>query len=191
MRVHPSQIDLMLHPAIAEGAKKKVIAKAGSQKQRNQLAFETCRVDLSSSICKEISLTGLTGLPFSFSGSSPVAFRCVSSLRFFASQGLPASPGAAIGKVVFSADEAGALRWLWRFFMVSLFLFEKRNLKKDSCLQILVAFLRFSSFWAEAVQRLNDGEKVILVRDETSADDIHGMHAAEGEAAKRRSRGGN
>jgi len=51
-------------------------------------------------------------------------------------KGLPASPGAASGKVVFSADEA-----------------EKRA---------------------------HDGEKVILVRRETSPEDIHGMHAAEG-----------
>ena len=51
-------------------------------------------------------------------------------------KGLPASPGAASGKVVFTADEA-----------------EKQ---------------------ARA------GEKVILVRLETSPEDIHGMHAAEG-----------
>ena len=51
-------------------------------------------------------------------------------------KGLPASPGAASGKVVFTADEA-----------------EKQ---------------------ARA------GEKVILVRRETSPEDIHGMHAAEG-----------
>ncbi|NMM45548.1 pyruvate, phosphate dikinase [Rhodospirillaceae bacterium KN72] len=52
------------------------------------------------------------------------------------SKGLPASPGAASGVVVFSADEA-----------------EKR---------------------AQA------GDKVMLVRIETSPEDIHGMHAAEG-----------
>ncbi len=51
-------------------------------------------------------------------------------------KGLPASPGAACGKVVFTADEA-----------------------RD---------------WAER------GEKVILVRLETSPEDIHGMHAAQG-----------
>jgi pyruvate, orthophosphate dikinase len=51
-------------------------------------------------------------------------------------RGLPASPGAASGKVVFSADEAEAL----------------------------------------AVR----GEAVILVRIETSPEDIHGMHAAKG-----------
>jgi pyruvate,orthophosphate dikinase len=51
-------------------------------------------------------------------------------------QGLPASPGAAMGKVVFSADEAELLA-------------EK-------------------------------GEKVILVRVETSPEDIHGMKASEG-----------
>jgi pyruvate,orthophosphate dikinase len=50
--------------------------------------------------------------------------------------GLPASPGAASGEIVFSADEAEALR--------------------------------------------NVGRKVILVRIETSPEDIHGMHAAEG-----------
>ncbi len=49
--------------------------------------------------------------------------------------GLPASPGAAIGEVVFSSDEA-------------------ENLSKA-------------------------GKKVILVRIETSPEDIHGMHAAE------------
>jgi pyruvate,orthophosphate dikinase len=51
-------------------------------------------------------------------------------------KGLPASPGAAVGHVVFSADEAEA--------------------------------------------RGKAGEKVVLVRIETSPDDIHGMHAAEG-----------
>ena len=51
-------------------------------------------------------------------------------------KGLPASPGAAVGKVVFTADRA----------------------------EELVA----------------DGEKVILVRTETSPEDIGGMHAAEG-----------
>ncbi|WP_428684767.1 pyruvate, phosphate dikinase [Reyranella sp.] len=51
-------------------------------------------------------------------------------------KGLPASPGAASGKVVFSADDA-----------------EKQA---------------------------RTGEKVILVRRETSPEDIHGMHAAEG-----------
>jgi len=51
-------------------------------------------------------------------------------------KGLPASPGAASGKVVFSADDA-----------------EKQA---------------------------RGGEKVILVRRETSPEDIHGMHAAEG-----------
>ena len=51
-------------------------------------------------------------------------------------KGLPASPGAASGKVVFTADEA--------------------------------------------VRRSQDGEKVLLVRIETSPDDIHGLHAAQG-----------
>ncbi len=51
-------------------------------------------------------------------------------------RGLPASPGAAVGKIVFNADEAEKLK-------------EK-------------------------------GEKVILVRIETSPEDIHGMNAAEG-----------
>jgi pyruvate,orthophosphate dikinase len=50
--------------------------------------------------------------------------------------GLPASPGAASGEIVFSADEAAKLK--------------------------------------------ADGHKVILVRVETSPEDIHGMHAAEG-----------
>ena len=51
-------------------------------------------------------------------------------------RGLPASPGAASGQAVFSADEA-----------------EDRAAK---------------------------GDEVILVRDETSPEDIHGMHAAKG-----------
>jgi pyruvate,orthophosphate dikinase len=51
-------------------------------------------------------------------------------------RGLPASPGAVFGEVVFSADEAVAVH--------------------------------------------NAGRPVILVRHETSPEDIHGMHAAEG-----------
>jgi pyruvate, orthophosphate dikinase len=51
-------------------------------------------------------------------------------------KGLPASPGAAVGKVVFTADDA--------------------------------------------YQLAEEGEKVILIRKETSPDDIHGMHAAQG-----------
>jgi pyruvate,orthophosphate dikinase len=50
--------------------------------------------------------------------------------------GLPASPGAAAGEIVFSSDEAAQLK--------------------------------------------ADGRKVVLVRVETSPEDIHGMHAAEG-----------
>jgi len=50
-------------------------------------------------------------------------------------KGLPAGPGGALGKVVFTADDAEA--------------------------------------WAKR------GEKVILVRSETSPEDVHGMHAAE------------
>ncbi len=50
--------------------------------------------------------------------------------------GLPASPGAASGEIVFSSDDATKLK--------------------------------------------ADGKKVILVRAETSPEDIHGMHAAEG-----------
>jgi pyruvate,orthophosphate dikinase len=50
--------------------------------------------------------------------------------------GLPASPGAASGEIIFSSDEAAQLK--------------------------------------------SDGQKVILVRVETSPEDIHGMHAAEG-----------
>ncbi len=56
--------------------------------------------------------------------------------RDVVAKGLPASPGAAVGRIVLSADEAEA--------------------------------------------RARAGEKVILVRVETSPDDIHGMHAAEG-----------
>ncbi len=55
--------------------------------------------------------------------------------RDIIAMGLPASPGAAIGEVVFSSDEAEALS--------------------------------------------KAGRKVILVRTETSPEDIHGMHAAE------------
>ncbi len=51
-------------------------------------------------------------------------------------KGLPASPGAACGKIAFSAEEA--------------------------------------------VERANKGEKVVLVRLETSPEDIEGMYAAEG-----------
>ena len=50
--------------------------------------------------------------------------------------GLPASPGAASGEIVFDADEAEALK--------------------------------------------GQGREVILVRVETSPEDIHGMHAAAG-----------
>jgi pyruvate,orthophosphate dikinase len=56
-------------------------------------------------------------------------------------KGLPASPGAAAGKVVFTADEAE--------------------------------------------QMGNDGEAVILVRTETTPDDIHGMVAAKGTLTSR------
>lgn len=51
-------------------------------------------------------------------------------------KGLPASPGAACGTIVFTADEAE--------------------------------------------ERANAGDKVILCRQETSPEDIHGMHAAQG-----------
>jgi pyruvate,orthophosphate dikinase len=56
--------------------------------------------------------------------------------RVVIARGLPASPGAASGRIVLSADEAEA--------------------------------------------RAKGGEKVVLVRTETSPDDIHGMHAAQG-----------
>src|SRR5438874_2233266 len=56
--------------------------------------------------------------------------------RKILASGLPASPGAASGEIVFSSDEAEALK--------------------------------------------AQGHKVILVRVETSPEDIHGMHAAEG-----------
>ena len=59
-----------------------------------------------------------------------------SAVRSVIASGLPASPGAATGKIVFSADEAERLSGL--------------------------------------------GEAVILVREETSPEDIHGMHAATG-----------
>ena len=56
--------------------------------------------------------------------------------RKIIASGLPASPGAASGEIVFSSDEAETLK--------------------------------------------ANGKKVILVRVETSPEDIHGMHAAEG-----------
>lgn len=56
--------------------------------------------------------------------------------RIVIGQGLPASPGAATGEIVFSSEEAEKAR--------------------------------------------AEGRKVILVRVETSPEDIHGMHAAEG-----------
>lgn len=56
--------------------------------------------------------------------------------RDLLTKGLPASPGAASGEVVFTADEAERLA--------------------------------------------NDGRRVMLVRTETSPEDIHGMHAAAG-----------
>ena len=58
------------------------------------------------------------------------------SPRHVLARGLPASPGAATGRAVFTADDADA--WAGR------------------------------------------GEEVILCRDETSPEDIHGMHAARG-----------
>ncbi|MDC9701578.1 MAG: pyruvate, phosphate dikinase [Alphaproteobacteria bacterium] len=60
----------------------------------------------------------------------------LNAVRDVLTVGLPASPGAAVGEIVFSADEAKVLK-------------EK-------------------------------GRSVILVRVETSPDDIHGMHAASG-----------
>jgi pyruvate,orthophosphate dikinase len=59
-----------------------------------------------------------------------------SATRDVIATGLPASPGAAAGEIVFSSDEAAKLQ--------------------------------------------ADGRNVILVRIETSPEDIHGMHAAEG-----------
>src|SRR5471032_2495076 len=56
--------------------------------------------------------------------------------RKIVATGLPASPGAASGEIVFSSDEAAKLK--------------------------------------------ADGHKLILVRVETSPEDIHGMHASEG-----------
>jgi pyruvate,orthophosphate dikinase len=58
------------------------------------------------------------------------------AIRDVVAAGLPASPGAATGKIVFDADEAERLG--------------------------------------------SSGEAVILVREETSPEDIHGMHAARG-----------
>ncbi len=58
------------------------------------------------------------------------------AIKDILARGLPASPGAACGTVVFNSDEAELLA--------------------------------------------NAGEKVVLVREETSPEDIHGMHAAQG-----------
>jgi pyruvate, orthophosphate dikinase len=58
------------------------------------------------------------------------------AVRKILATGLPASPGAACGEIVFSSEDAETLK--------------------------------------------NQGRKVILVRVETSPEDIHGMHAAEG-----------
>ena len=58
------------------------------------------------------------------------------AVRNVIASGLPASPGEAIGKIVFNSDEAERL--------------------------------------------CQAGESVILVREETSPEDIHGMHAARG-----------
>ncbi|MDI6801668.1 MAG: pyruvate, phosphate dikinase [Thermodesulfovibrionales bacterium] len=62
---------------------------------------------------------------------APVAEKKATELA----KGLPAGPGGAVGKIVFTADDAET--------------------------------------WAKM------GEKVILVRNETSPEDVHGMHAAE------------
>jgi pyruvate,orthophosphate dikinase len=62
---------------------------------------------------------------------APVAEKKATELA----KGLPAGPGGAVGKIVFTADDAEA--------------------------------------WAKR------GEKVVLVRNETSPEDVHGMHAAE------------
>ncbi|MDN7247070.1 pyruvate, phosphate dikinase [Planococcus shenhongbingii] len=61
--------------------------------------------------------------------------------KIILAKGLPASPGAATGRVVFDPDEAEQLN--------------------------------------------NEGEKVILVRTETTPDDIHGIHAAQGVVTSR------
>ena len=58
------------------------------------------------------------------------------AVREVLTSGLPVSPGAATGRLAFTADEA--------------------------------------------VKRVSNGEKVILLRRETSPEDIHGMHVAEG-----------
>ncbi|CAE7224259.1 ppdK, partial [Symbiodinium sp. CCMP2456] len=75
-------------------------------------------------------------------------------------KGLPASPGAAAGKVVFCADEVWAMEHDLHDLCFALYLCP------------VVA--------EQAVRRANDGERVILVRSETSPDDIHGLHAAQG-----------
>lgn len=48
MRLHPSQIDQLLHPTIAENAKKQIIAKAGMEIQVGPSAFGSQTVGSSS-----------------------------------------------------------------------------------------------------------------------------------------------
>lgn len=61
-------------------------------------------------------------------------------------KGLPASPGAAVGRVVFTAEDA----------------------------------VRWAEAEAEAEEKDKEGHRTILVREETSPEDIDGMNAAQG-----------
>ncbi len=61
-------------------------------------------------------------------------------------KGLPASPGAAVGRVVFTAEDA----------------------------------VRWAEAEAEAAEKDKEGHRTILVREETSPEDIDGMNAAQG-----------
>ncbi len=94
-------------------------------------------------IAVEMAESGLIDRPTAVSRIEPNALDQLlhptldpSAERSVIAKGLPASPGAAAGKAVFTADEAEA----------------------------------------EAAK----GDRVILVRTETSPEDIHGMHAAQG-----------
>ncbi|CAE7333040.1 ppdK [Symbiodinium sp. CCMP2592] len=92
-------------------------------------------------------------------------------------KGLPASPGAAGGKVA-----------LLEYTLVSTFTMDHQELFSRPCFafRMFITWLVQVVFSAdEAVRRCKDGEKVILVRIETSPDDIHGLHAAEGDLTTR------
>ncbi|MEN3377816.1 MAG: pyruvate, orthophosphate dikinase, partial [Hyphomicrobiales bacterium] len=113
-RIDPAALDQLLHPTIDPDAERVVLASEGLI-TRDEAVTRVDPAALDQLLHPTID---------------PKAER-----KIIAS-GLPASPGAASGEVVFSADEAESMK--------------------------------------------AQGKKVILVRVETSPEDIHGMHAAEG-----------